>query len=65
VRRQKQTPLEVKEQAIQDIHLFYSRQHFRQGIRFEQMTKEGRMNEGEIAVFCKDFGIKLPRKKQH
>lgn len=54
---------EHREYALADIFRFYSRQHFRNNIRFEEQSKVERMQKGELIRFCKDFGINIPQSK--
>mmetsp|Transcript_5637 Transcript_5637/g.8904 ORF Transcript_5637/g.8904 Transcript_5637/m.8904 type:complete len:146 (-) Transcript_5637:1807-2244(-) len=59
------TPEELKEAALTEIHQFYSRQHIRNGLRFEEQNDEQRMDKGELHAFCRDFGLHLPKSHIH
>lgn len=61
--QKKLTQEEFREQAIFEIFSFYARQHIRKGVDFEQFQEQQRMDKGELAVFCKDFGFTLPKSK--
>jgi len=45
------------EQALQEIYTFYSRQHMKRDIEFDQQAKALNIDKGELVIFCKDFGL--------
>jgi hypothetical protein len=53
---------ERREKALQEIFSFYARQHIPPGLPFEKLEETLQtINIGELLVFCKDFGIQIPR----
>lgn len=53
---------ERREKALHEIFAFYARQHIPPGLPFEQLEETlNNINIGELMVFCKDFGIQIPR----
>ena len=52
------------ENNLFEIFQFYSRQHFRQGLAFEELEDSmKKMDLGEFTKFCKDFSINLHKVK--
>jgi len=53
---------EQRELALQEIFSFYAKQHIPPGLAFEDLEETlHTINIGELLVFCKDFGLKIPR----
>ena len=57
----KLTTDEFREQAIFEIFSFYSRQHIKRGIQFDQHEEQQRLDKGELCAFCKDFQFSIPK----
>jgi len=57
------TEKERMDQAKYEIYQFYSRQHVKRDIGFDEQQEVLKINKGEILAFCRDFNIKLPKSK--
>ena len=56
----KLTPAEERNQSLEEIFLFYSRQHLKNNSEHEAYEKAG-IDLGEFVCFCRDFEFKLPK----
>lgn len=48
-----------------EIYNFYSKQHIRRDISFDQQDREQKMDKGELTGFCRDFMMLPPKSKIH
>ena len=48
-----------------EIYNFYSKQHIRRDISFEDQDREQKMDKGELTGFCRDFMMLPPKSKIH
>lgn len=62
--KQKQTVEEARKAALLEIFHFYSRQHIKANIKFEEFEESmKKIDLGEFTCFTRDFKIDLPRAK--
>ena len=55
---------ERRDKALHEIFLFYAKQHIPPGLPFEKLEETlNTINIGELLIFCKDFGVEIPRKE--
>lgn len=55
---------EKRDKALHEIFLFYAKQHIPPGLPFEKLEETlNTINIGELLIFCKDFGVEIPRKE--
>lgn len=54
---------EIIEQGINHVYKFYSKQHLKSDIAFDERLDNQKINKGELTVFCKDFDILIPPSK--
>ena len=59
----KLTDDERKQLALTEIYQFYSKQHIKRGIEFDQISDQTKMEKGELVNFCRDFKIQIPKTK--
>ena len=53
-----------RQKALAEIFSFYSKQHISQGSHFDDIKETMQeINLGDFSIFCKDFGIQLPKAK--
>lgn len=58
----KETLAQKREKSLQEIFHFYAKQHIPPGLPFEELEETLKtINIGELLVFCKDFGVEIPR----
>ncbi|CAI2367979.1 unnamed protein product [Moneuplotes crassus] len=61
-KKDQETVEEKRNRTLQEIFSFYAKQHIPPGLPFEELEDTLKtINIGELLVFCKDFGIKIPR----
>jgi len=62
VDRKKMSPDEILNLNLKEIFKFYSRQHVKNNVRFDEIgMNSSSINMGEFTCLCRDFGIVLPK----
>ena len=55
---------DAKTKSLVEIFNFYAKQHIAQGGQFDEIKETMQeINLGDFIIFCKDFGIQLPKAK--